>query len=385
MKVACVTCFLPMRENIGGPSGLLFQILKWRPPEVDVTVFIFHTGALDVYDVKEINELHTSGIEFVICPAARKPKMVPPYWPLGARKLSFFEMPDLSGYDIVWGYPYWFAPFLKSCGRPVLISGMDCATLLYWRKLKQAVYKNPIHFLRVAAGLVCNLLFEFVHLRSSLVHVVGQRDADVLKRLHVSSVYITHPFLEYKYIPVSKGVANNSLTILLSNPGDAIYGSKRYRRWVEETFDSLNNISSVKLIVHKGASDALLFIKAAADRHANFVMESIDWVEDYSAFLSNIDIQIFPLDVGAGTKTSVLTAIQHNVHAICTPVAAENVQENSRLYVVDDNVLTFKEGLIRAVRSVVNETDRGDALSTLAFHSPQECGMRFWKLLDIYV
>ncbi len=380
-KVACLTCFVPRRENVNGPSGLLYQILKSRPSDVTITVFLLSLDSKAHLDHPEVLELLESGVQFVSCKTSSKQFQAPCFWPLGARQIGRSDMPDLSDFDTVWAYPYWFAPFLRECQTPVLISGMDCATLLYWRKLKNTSVMAPTRFLRTAAGLIANALFEIRYLRNRHVHVVGQADAKVLQRLLVRAAYIPHPLLDYQPVARLQRQPGHALTFLISNPGDPIYGSARYLRWIENLFNHGCHETAVRLIVHKGTPDALCAINAVAQHYPQVTVEPITWVDDYSSLLSTIDIQLFPLDIGAGTKTSVLTALQHGVHAICTPIAAENVQPNPLLFVADGRSHPFNNALSLAIASVKECDSRPCQVETLNLHSPKGCGAHFWNYL----
>jgi hypothetical protein len=385
MKVACLTCFVPRRENISGPSGLLYQTLKWRPAHISITVFLFVQDQAGYLDFPEVVELAASGIQFVSCSEPSKQSPAPRYWPLGARQIARVGMPDLSDFDAVWAYPYWFAPFLRNCQRPVLISGMDCATLLYWRKLKNTSIMSFTKLLRTAAGLMANALFEIQYLRGRQVHVVGQADAQVLQLAMVSAMYIPHPFLAYPPINRPARQPRHTLTFLLSNPGDPIYGSPKYLSWVQDLFKHLHDAPAVRLIVHKSTPESLRAINAAAQYYPRVTVESVTWVDDYSVLLSTIDVQLFPLDIGAGTKTSVLTALQHGVHAICSPVAAENVQPNPLLFVANDRLSHFDDALSCALASVSKGDVPPRLVETLTQHSPKDCGARFWNYIKTHV
>jgi glycosyltransferase involved in cell wall biosynthesis len=385
MKVACLTCFVPRRENINGPCGLLFQTLKWRPAQVSVTVFLFGQISMTYRNVPEVVELAASGVQFVYCPARSKNSPTPSYWPMGARQIANFDMPNLNGFDAVWAYPYWFAPFLLGCRPPILISGMDCATLLYWRKLKNTSLMKPTRFLRTAAGLIANFLFESRYLRGRQVHVVGQADAEFLQRLAVRAIYIPHPVLAYPLVTRPARHAGKVLTVLLSNPGDPVYGSPRYLGWVLALFRHSHAEPRIRLIVHKGSLDAIHAINTAAKQYPNVTVELVTWVDDYSVFLSMIDIQLFPLDVGAGTKTSVLTALQHGVYAICSPVAAENIQSSAFLFVANDQTTHFEDALAHALVSLNSGDTSGRLPRSLAQHSPKDCGLQFWAHLENHV
>jgi hypothetical protein len=381
IKVACLTCFVPRRENIDGPNGLLYQILKWCPSNYQVTVFLFSMGPAPSLDYPEVQDLLKRGVRFVCCDKTLERYKVPRYWPLGARLIACNEMPTLGDYDTVWAYPYWFAPYLRDVKKPVLISGMDCATLLYFRKIKNTPVVKPAKFIRAVVGLVINACFEKYYLRGRFVHVVGKADARVLKRLGVHSRYIPHPFLDYQPHKQINLRSRDILTILISNPGDSIYGSTRYLRWIKQLFDKLRSEPAIQLIVHKGSKKAVRSITDVALNYTNVSLQFIKWVDDYGRLLSAIDIQLFPLDIGAGTKTSVLTALQHGVRAICSEIAAENIEPNCLLFEADLASCSFESALLQAVKSVKSDDKQNVEVTSLEVHQPQRCAHQFWNHL----
>lgn len=384
MNIACFTCFIPRHENIKGPSGLLYQMLKWRPLDYKVTVFIFCQSSEEYRNIFEVKELFSMGIKFITVQSSTGRINTSRFWPLGARKIAQSSIPDLHGFDAVWAYPYWFAPFLRKCTIPVLISGMDCATLLYWRKLKKTPIIRPLRVLNVAAGFLANMLFEFKYLRKRPVHVVGQRDAKILSLLGARPTYIPHPLLAYPDVMPSASKRRHPLTILLSNLDDPIYGSTLYLKWIRQIFDCISDETDIHLIVHKASTNALRVITDVASNHPKVVIESLGWIDDYATLLLTVDIQIFPLEIGAGTKTSVLTALQHGVRAVCSQVAAENIQSNPLMYVVDDSAGSFSKELSRA--NTDYEAFNGISnVNNLSQHSPEFCGEKFWRFISHHV
>lgn len=318
---------------------------------------------------------------FVRCLKKSVRSSCPSFWPKGAENIANFEMPDLDAFDAVWAYPYWFAPFLRRYHQPKLISGMDCATLLYWRKLRVASILRPARFLRIAAGLFANALFELFYLRNRDVHVVGVDDARLLRWIMARPRFIPHPLLAYAKEFRPTRPIDRPLTFLLSSAGDPIYGSSRFLDWLRDLYIVTKNEASVRLILHKASPDAMRAIDALGMINANVKVESVTWVENYPALLQEIDIQLFPLDVGAGTKTSVLTALQHGVRAVCTPIAAENVQANLFLFLVSDLGSDFSTSLNQAITSV-RQADLRIEAPDLSAHSPDACSKKFWSYLE---
>jgi len=378
MNVACLTCFVPRKENIGGPSGLLYQMLQGRPAGVTLTVFLFGQNMDSYEDAPEVRDLSLQGVRFVRCAPASAAASVPAWWPKGVRQIASFAFPDLREFDAVWAYPYWFAPMLRHCKKPVVISGMDCATMLYWRKLKASRFK-PRRLLRDPAGLLANLVFEARYLRGRRVHVVGRQDARVLACLGARPVFVPHPFLAYDPpLPVPRPV-DKPLTILMSGLGDVFYGTPLYLDWIKTLCRLPLGEAKMVLVLHKASREALQAIKALTGHSSHIAVQDVAWVDDYAQLLQSVDMQLFPLEVGAGTKTSVLTALQHQVRAVCTPVAAENIEPNPYLHVVDD----ASDDLQAILRKAIDAVFLGTAeLPLMAQHSPAACAQAFWQIFE---
>lgn len=378
MKVACLTCFVPRKENVGGPSGLLYQMIQGRPAGATLTVFLFGQNMDGYEDIPEVRDLSAQGVHFVRCEAAPAANTVPAWWPKGVKQIAGFSFPDLREFDAVWAYPYWFAPMLRDCARPVVISGMDCATMLYWRKLKASRFK-PRRLLRDPAGLLANLVFEARYLRGRRVHVVGRQDARVLACLGARPVFVPHPFLAYDPPMSVPRPAGRPLTILMSGLGDAFYGTPLYLNWLKILCRLPMGQAKIVLVLHKVSREALQAIKDLAGRYPHIAVEEVAWVDDYARLLQSVDMQLFPLEVGAGTKTSVLTALQHRVRAVCTSIAAENIEPNPYLYTAGN----ASADLQAILRTAMDAALLGAAEPPpMARHSPAACAQAFWQIFE---
>lgn len=378
MNIACLACFVPRKENVGGPSGLLYQTIRWRPADVALTVFLFGPNIDGYEDTPEVRELSLQGVRFVRCATAPVATAAPAWWPKGVRQIAGFELPDLREFDAVWAYPYWFAPLLRDCERPVVISGMDCATLLYWRKLKAVRFK-PRRLLRDPAGLLANLVFEARYLRGRRMHVVGQADARVLARLGARPVFVPHPFLPYDPVAAVPRPVGKPLTILMSGLGDAFYGTPLYLHWVKTLLGLPLDGAKRVLVLHKASREALQAVKRLAELSPHTTVQEVAWVDDYAELLRSVDMQLFPLEVGAGTKTSVLTALQHRVRAVCTPIAAENIEPNPYLFVAEDKADDLQAVMRKAVDAVFLGTTEPPLMNR---HLPAACAQAFWQIFE---
>jgi hypothetical protein len=233
--------------------------------------------------------------------------------------------------------------------------------------------------LRDPAGLLANLVFEARYLRGRRMHVVGQADARVLARLGAQPVFVPHPFLPYDPPAPVPRPAGKPLTILMSGLGDAFYGTPLYLRWIETLCRLPLNGAQMVLVLHKASREALQAVKKLTGHNPRITIQDVAWVDAYAELLKAVDMQLFPLEVGAGTKTSVLTALQHRIRAVCTPIAAENIEPNPYLYVVED-----KAGDLQVVmRKAVDAAFLGKADPLLMDrHLPAACAQAFWQIFE---
>ena len=375
MKISCLTCFIPRVENVGGPSGLLYQLLYHRPAKVEITVFLAVESKPNCLDeIPEVSALRARGIRFEPLPRIKDSGSVGrSLWPKGARQLASFDIKQALTGDVVWAYPYWFAPFIPAGS---VVSGMDCATLLYYRRLKHGLSLKER--LVALAGLAANAVFEAAYLRRHKVHVVGQQDCKVLRRLQVDAHFIAHPLLAYQHVrAIERRIGGGSLTLLLSNAEQPFYGSALARTWLMSICNSAKRLKvQVSLILHKPAPAFSSW--ALENLQPELTLNIVEWVTDYAELLAKVDCQLFPLEIGAGTKTSVLTALQHGVYAIASPTAAENIATDPLLLVCHRNEEQIHLALQHVLRSPVSAPGR----TFQATHDPSRNAQAFWMMVS---
>jgi hypothetical protein len=377
LKILLLTAFEPLPENIGGPNALLYQLLAHTPKnfKIDVRYFPIVTSAdkLSIYDGNKsfsVQNLKSDGH------SSHKFNF---WWPSGAKALCDFDFPDLEPFDSIWCYPYWFAPLLKSVKKKknIVITGMDCATLLYYRMCMFTPWSKPKRKMRSLMGLLSNAFFEHVYLKGIPVHVVGQKDKEVLQLLGVPAQYIPHPLLPYPQFTRSTREANAAVRILFSRSDDEVYGSNLYYKWISEIKNN-NNEREYEIILHKFKESSVMKLRKAFPEIA---FSECGWVKDYSELLSSIDIQCFPLEIGAGTKTSVLTALQHGVHCYCSNVAIENIQQSVILTRVPKDANGLGQMINFHINRINEGKDRMTSTNIIQDHDPMSVSDKFWALL----
>lgn len=389
MRVACITYFVPETENRSGPSSLLYQLIQHRPPSVELTLFLppqrlANWSKQAIASISE--ELGVSIQALRAQHQSRTEQLLKKWWPTGARDFGNPRISDLNQYDIVWGYPYWTAPFLRNVPTRQVISGMDSASLLYWRKALTRLTEKRISLSADVIPFLGNVAFEALYLRGLKVHTVGKLDAQWLRRVGAKPKFIRHPLLPYPNATDAISDRGNQLRILISNADANFYGSVRAKQWLlwagELTIEQSIN---VQILLHKASPAFLDWARKEFEQHPRINLEAVGWIHDYSSFLRTIDVQLFPLDIGAGTKTSVLTALQHGVLCIGTRVALENIDSDpsAKHTVQDSTPNAFKEPLAAVIAQTITRQSANIARKSLTgdCHNPELTCAEFWDFM----
>jgi hypothetical protein len=332
MKIACISYFLPKKENNQGPNSLIYQIIACRNQAISIDLYL-PINILAEAGIKEINEIERELNLKILSLRAIQPTLLQrlrsSWWPTGA-KLNY-QIDDIlkEDYGLVWGYPFWTAPYVKQIPAIKVISGMDSVTLLYFRKVKTCIVDRSWQVFKYLPALIRYFLFESIYLRHCKVHVVGSHDQAILKMLGVDSFYVPHPINPIK-IKDNDVISTKSVTrirILVSNAFDSFYGSSTVYQWLKVILSLSTKFADTEfeIIFHKGNTQRIKECITSLKLPDQVKLTFVGWINDYESFLLTINIQIFPLDIGAGTKTSVLTALYMNVICVGTNIACENI------------------------------------------------------------
>lgn len=389
MKIACISYFAPGKENNQGPNSLIYQIIAHRRRDISIDIYlpqeILGTMCSDKIAVIERD------LEVKIRPllhGARESflqKMLSSWWPSGAK--LHYRIDDLlnEDYDLVWGYPFWTAPYINRIPVSHVISGMDCVTLLYVRKVRACIADRSWQVFKYSIALARSFLFEAIFLRHSKVHVVGRRDQVTLKMLGVDSFYVPHPtnpiaISDNEAVRIQKG---GTVRILVSNSLDKFYGSKTVLEWLKALFAITLKFpdTEFEIIFHKGNVQRIKKYMAREKLPEKVKLTFVGWIDNYETFLSSVDIQIFPLDVGAGTKTSVLTALYMNVICIGTSIACENVETKpeSKHLLRANSPNEFAHQFTAAMGCLQDRTNFPLGYVLAPTHSPISSVSTFWE------
>ena len=321
MKVLLVSIFVPTPENRGGPSQLVHDLALEVPDKVELDLLVYaDVGADELARLVRIFGRVRTGTTRRL-PALRR--MIEGR--LGSRRYEPPEDIDYRGYDVIWLYQEWLYPDFKELHETVVVSGMDCATLLYWRSLAL----NPGHRpLAVLKKLFLAWRLERSIRRNHVFHVVGEADLGCFRRLNgrCRSFRSPHPLPPFREVqeggrPTGTG---SELVVAVTGAKDAFYQGRLMREIVDAA-GACEDLRQVRWVfLGRGW-------EAEARRLSNLgcSVEAREWVDDYAAFMASVDVHLVPIRVGAGTKGKVLVSVASGVVTIGTPVAWENVTEDT--------------------------------------------------------
>jgi hypothetical protein len=166
------------------------------------------------------------------------------------------------------------------------------------------------------------------------------------------------------------------MKILLSNCWNQKYAGN-HTELVLRSIAENTSARAEHYIIHGKEAPAHWFI----DNSISY--EHISWVEDYTELLRSIDVQIFPIAIGTGTKGKVLSALASGVISIGSAESFANIRAQLGwphfLYQLPTEVgahiaaLTF--GSINPREMTRTETVR-------EHHNPDKISKDFWSLLS---
>lgn len=112
---------------------------------------------------------------------------------------------------------------------------------------------------------------------------------------------------------------SRALRILLSGCWDIKYSGSDISLALASI--TSNEVASRQEYIVHGANAPLEWF-----HRMNIKTTALDWVEDYTDLLRNVDVQIFPIAIGTGTKGKVLSALAMGVACIGSLEAFANIK-----------------------------------------------------------
>lgn len=400
IRVAVISAFPPVKDNYKGPNSLPYQLLKHRPDEIIVDLYYFSQPEITPEVIADsLSKLNLAAITQIDNDSYSNFDKIKK---LISRFLFPNEINSLPGvlqsflpphkiinniknnnYDQIWLYPSWLYNWIKPLKlQPIIISGMDSASLHYTRciDLNLANSDNELSHMKL-------LLKKYIHLEKEIaktgkkVHMVGKSDADFFNKLTNSNqaFFVPHPHNGItKYVNKDFSV-KAKLKILITGQADSIYLRNELDR-VIKVFIENENVFKNHFNLNFIGSGFELVVKKLKD--AGYEVTHNNWVADFSDEIGNMDIQIFPIAVGTGTKGKVLHALATGLLGIGTSMAFENINATEGndflVYRNEDDLKLFLLNLISESKSYSEIAGNG-ARQIRTHHSPDLNASQFWS------
>lgn len=330
-KILWLTAIEPSKLNIGGPSGLPWEIVRQlRDMGYDVTV--------------EVVEIHNPFL-------------------LRLSRLGIFISKcnsNLDDYDRILVYPdfmanyvpykYWNKTISMGPDASSFVMARMCRIGVGWRKLKFGIYMK---IQRYNEGSWMKGLRR--------VCVVGKNDK---RWLLIHSImknkvfFLVHPFLSNSLIDIS------SLQPVLNTKKRFVFAGDLSSYYVGYFFDEL-------LLYIKGTDESLSILVVGKrnrwvydilKRADNCVVKYVSWVDDYRDIcVLGQDVHCVPMFAGGGTKNRVLTTLANGLEVLTTPIGLENIYHDGVEGIhICKNASSFANAMMEIARHDVtyDEMDR---------------------------
>lgn len=294
-KILWVTAIKPSKFNIGGPSGLPWEIIRQlRDMGYDVTI--------------QMVEIHNPLL-------------------LRLSRLGFFMSKcknRLDEYDKIMAYPDFMANYIPRKHWSKTISmGPDASSFVMarlhrighgWRRFLFAIYMKIQRY------------NEKCWMRGlDKVCVVGKNDKRwlLMQRIEKSKVvFLVHPFLSNSLIDLS------SLQPVLNARKRFVFAGDLSSHYVGtffyELLSSIQKLDEQFLILVVGKRN--YWVYEVLKKAAACTVKYVSWVDDYrNICVVGRDIHCVPMLAGGGTKNRVLTALANCLEVITTPIGLENI------------------------------------------------------------
>lgn len=312
MKFLVVTTIVPDKRNIGGPSGIIWEVieyLKLQGNEIDIYNIPKDTASFQ-------SQLHIMG------------------W--GKYDLRGLNR-NPANYDWILLYP---DVLVRSIPQTMLaktiVLAPDATSMVRIRKCRMYPCNSIKNVIRK--------LYQYVFYRSFLyierkyikqVHrylVVGINDRRWL-RFHTSKaawkkvVFLRHPLLSYSMsnlhatLPVSFAKDEKLRFVFAGDLSYSYVGNS-----IREIAISLAKKQATLSILVVGKRNQWVYDEFLQYGGTSLEIRFIPWVENYQDVCRiGLDIHCMPLISGGGTKNRTVTAIANGLEVITTPIGAENI------------------------------------------------------------
>lgn len=353
-KILLVTHYTPTKDNYNGPSALMYHLLKNRTPNIELKILSFNKNRVPQQNQKEIANSLNANLTYIKKNLNNtfltSNKITHILNKLKIRKLpadcyyslSKSDIKSIDSYNpqLVIIYPHTNLQIAKQLSKyRIIVCGPDCVSLHYSRLLRD-LYCFKHRNLKDQIRTYYNRLLieqEWRKINNAFLYLVGQTDCNYFNIINNCTKAYFFPHPHYELVNKHISLQHKQIKILISGKYD-LYTYTDITNLVttlENSGDEFN-IKERYSFTFLGKGWNVLVKRLL---QANYNTHYIDWVDDYTNYISQFDIQIFPISVGSGTKGKVLDALSTGILCIGSKYAFENIAvQNLHSCIVYDNV-----------------------------------------------
>ena len=339
MKVIFITPVTPYKENIGGPSGHPYHLMKERPEGMEIVIYSYNQNGFTTERIAEVEKELDVRIHLL-----QKPKWIAWLLKLHLTFLRLFLKYPINYYyrlpkeavadiedmkpDLVWVYSQEFSGILKQFRAFKRLHMVpDCYSLHFYRRLAlRSTMASKTEYWRVLTNYrkYFRMEQEYDAGENIAYHLVGEADKNFLLKINpkLNAHFIRHPRYE---------LAEPQKVVAFAQPKIKLLIAGRYDFYMQEKADEMIEALTEAQQFALRENFVFTFLGKGWEGHiqtlreAGYEVEHIAFAPDYVEEVRKHDIQITPIAIGTGTKGKVLDAIANGLLVIGTEYALENI------------------------------------------------------------
>lgn len=352
-RILFITQYTPTKDNYGGPSALMFHLLKNRPPEHELLVLSTNKNSVPINVIKKSSDTLKAPIHIIpksvynsIITSNKLNKVLKfifrlklpcdCYYSLSTKTLS-----QIKSYNphLIFIYPHNNITIAKQLRNyNIVVCGPDCSSLHYSRLLKDSYCFTH--------GLIKDTITKYYHrlimekewgkINNTIIYLVGYADTKYFNIINNKEKAFFFPHPHYELVDKTISLQHNTLNVIITGKYDLYTYSD-----ITNLTRGLINFSSHLIIKNNyhftflGRNWEMIVNKL---KNAGYNVNHVEWVDNYVDFIAKYDIQIFPISVGSGTKGKVLDSLSTGILSIGSRYAFENIaiKDHESCIIYDD-------------------------------------------------
>lgn len=391
-----ITLFTPTPENVKGPSALIYYLIKYRPCHININIYTYNWNDIPKTQLHQISKNLQCNITQI--PPSLFLRLI---YKLKLTKIRLFLKYPLLSYvclsnnikkildtepsDLIWIYPdSLFRIIKKNPSYKYIITGPDCSSLPYFRMLDDPyIYQKPLLTLGYAKLLVNNIRLDKENCnKNCLYHVVGMEDWKRIRQISPTknAFFLLHPHYELIQDPIIN-FQKEKLKLLIAGNND-FYMSTGINELIPVLCSMNDLLKEIYEITFLGKGWESICEKLSENKIQCNIKK---WVKNYIEEISQYDIQLTPITIGAGTKGKVLDAIGNGVLTIGTRIALENIavrhMESCIMYNNAEEIPIILTAIQNNKQKYQSIAKKG-MQQVRQYHSPKRLSKRFFEITN---